>query len=141
MQEILQRLSFENSAHVLFGVQGGVLSEGMDYPGDMSIGAFIVGPPLPNFNLEREKMREYYQNKYDAGFEFAYSYPAMAKAVQAAGRVIRSENDRGIILLMDNRFGQSTFSKSMPSDWFDESPSELTSNKILADVSDFWSSF
>ena len=141
VQEILQRLSFENSAHVLFGVQGGVLSEGMDYPGDMSIGAFIVGPPLPNFNLEREKMREYYQNKYDAGFEFAYSYPAMAKAVQAAGRVIRSENDRGIILLMDNRFGQSTFSKSMPSDWFDESPSELTSNKILADVSDFWSSF
>ena len=86
----------------------------------MIIGAFVIGPPLPNFDLEREKMREYYESRYRAGFDYAYAYPAMAKAVQAAGRVIRSESDRGLIVLMDGRFLQPGYSKSMPSDWFEE---------------------
>ena len=63
----------------------------------------------------------------------------MAKAVQAAGRVIRSETDRGLIVLMDDRFMQTSYAKSMPQDWFDETPHELVSQKILADVSEFWS--
>ena len=86
----------------------------MDYPGEMAIGAFVVGPPLPNFDLEREQMREYYQKQYNAGFDYAYAIPAMARAIQAAGRVIRSENDRGLIVLMDNRFVQPAYSRSMP---------------------------
>jgi DNA excision repair protein ERCC-2 len=104
----------------------------------MVIGAFVIGPPLPNFDLEREQMREYYQGRYGAGFDYAYTIPAMAKAIQAAGRVIRSETDRGLIVLMDNRFVQSRYSCSMPVDWFESSASELVSASILKEVSDFW---
>jgi DNA excision repair protein ERCC-2 len=140
IQFVLASLADPGSAHILFAVQGGVFSEGVDYPGEMVIGAFVVGPPLPNFDLEREKMREYYETHYASGFDYAYTYPAMAKAVQAAGRVIRSESDRGIIVLMDNRFIQPSFSKSMPQDWFEESPREAVSDQILNDLSAFWDS-
>ncbi|MBC7457664.1 MAG: hypothetical protein H7235_05255, partial [Bdellovibrionaceae bacterium] len=75
---------------------------------------------------------------YAAGFDYAYTYPAMAKAVQAAGRVIRSETDQGIIVLMDNRFIQPSYVKSMPQDWFADSPQEMVSQSILKDISDFW---
>ena len=106
----------------------------------MVIGAFVVGPPLPNFDLEREQMREYYQRRFGAGFDYAYAIPAMAKAIQAAGRVIRSETDRGIIVLMDNRFLEPGFSRSMPLDWFRSGVSELVSGAILKEVADFWAS-
>jgi DNA excision repair protein ERCC-2 len=138
IQVVLESLAEPGSAQILFAVQGGVFSEGVDYPGKMMIGAFVVGPPLPNFDLEREKMREYYEENYSAGFDYAYTYPAMAKAVQAAGRVIRSEKDQGIIVLMDNRFIQSSYAKSMPQDWFEESPREAVSERILEDISNFW---
>jgi DNA excision repair protein ERCC-2 len=110
----------------------------VDYPGEMAIGAFVIGPPLPNFDLERERMREYYQKRYNAGFDYAYAVPAMAKAVQAAGRVIRSGTDRGIVVLMDNRFVQPVYSRAMPADWFESDVSELVSDSILKEVSFFW---
>lgn len=135
---VLESLRDPSAAHLVFAVQGGVFSEGVDYPGDMVIGAFIVGPPLPNFDLEQERRREYYQDHYAAGFDYAYTYPAMAKAVQAAGRVIRSETDKGLIVLMDGRFVQPSYTQSMPQDWFRESPHELVSASILRDVADFW---
>jgi DNA excision repair protein ERCC-2 len=138
ISELMEQLAVPGLAHVIFAVQGGVFSEGVDYPGDLVIGAFVIGPPLPNFDLEREKMREYYQENYSAGFDYAYTYPAMAKAVQAAGRVIRSETDRGIIILMDNRFTQASYVKSMPQDWFERSPNELVSASILSDLAEFW---
>lgn len=138
IDETLERLKMPGSAHVLFAVQGGVFSEGVDYPGEMVIGAFVVGPPLPNFDLERESMREYYQEQYQAGFDYAYVYPAMAKAIQSAGRVIRSEKDKGIIILMDNRFIQPSFAKAMPSDWYEVDPREAVSERILSDVAEFW---
>lgn len=137
-EETLARLSDPAAAHVVFAVQGGVFSEGVDYPGDMVIGAFVIGPPLPSFDLEREKMREYYEKNYRAGFDYAYTYPAMAKAVQAAGRVIRSEKDQGIIVLMDDRFIHPSYGKSMPGDWFAETPRELVSGSILKDIAEFW---
>jgi DNA excision repair protein ERCC-2 len=123
---------------ILLAVQGGSFSEGLDYAGDMAIGAFVAGPPLPVFDLEREEMRGYYQRKYGAGFEYAYIIPAMARAVQAAGRVIRSESDRGLIVLMDDRFLEESYSRTMPSDWFDSGARELVSESILKDVSEFW---
>ncbi len=123
---------------ILFAVQGGVFSEGVDYPGEMVVGAFIIGPPLPSFDIERETMRRYYQEHYGEGFAYAYAYPAMAKAVQSAGRVIRSETDRGIIVLMDRRFMEPGYTKSMPSDWFTEHPREMVSGSILNDISRFW---
>ena len=136
---VFDQLRARNQAHIVFAVQGGVFSEGVDYPGEMIIGAFIVGPPLANFDLERETMRSYYQERYQAGFDYAYTYPAMAKAVQSAGRVIRSETDRGIIVLMDDRFIQPSFVKSMPRDWFQSTAQELVSQQILTDVAQFWS--
>jgi DNA excision repair protein ERCC-2 len=137
IDDVLNCLKTSPDAHILFAVQGGVFSEGIDYPGKMVIGAFIVGPPLPNFDLERESMRAYYEEHYHSGFDFAYVYPAMAKAVQAAGRVIRSETDKGIIVLMDDRFIHSSFAKAMPQDWYLSDPREAVSEKILQDVSNF----
>ena len=138
VEEILEQLREGNVPTILFAVQGGTFSEGVDYPGEMAIGAFVIGPPLPNFDLEREQMREYYERRYHAGFDYAYAIPAMAKAVQAAGRVIRSEKDRGLIVLMDNRFVQPAYSRSMPTDWFRSDVNELVSESILNDVAVFW---
>ncbi|WP_243373383.1 ATP-dependent DNA helicase [Geotalea sp. SG265] len=138
METILETLRNGDEATVVFAVQGGSLAEGMDYAGDIAIGAFVVGPPLPTFDLEREEMRHYYERRYGAGFDYAYVIPAMAKAVQAAGRVIRSETDQGLIVLMDDRFAETSYSRAMPADWFRTSVMELTSGSILRDVEAFW---
>lgn len=135
---LLGRLKDKYSHYIIFGVQGGIFSEGVDYPGDMLIGAFVIGPPLPSFDVERETMREFYKDTYQEGFEYAYTYPAMAKAVQAAGRVIRTEEDKGVIILMDGRFLEANYSKSMPLDWFESHPRELVSQSILGDLEAFW---
>lgn len=140
VESVLTELKSERLPTLLFAVQGGVFSEGVDYPGEMVIGAFIIGPPLPLFEVEREWMRNYYEMNFKAGFDYAYVYPAMAKSIQAAGRVIRTEKDKGLIVLMDSRFLEETYAKTMPKDWFTDSPKELVSSKILNDVSDFWSS-
>ncbi len=138
VEAILEHLREQLVPTIVFAVQGGMFSEGVDFPGGMVIGAFVIGPPLPHFDLEREQMREYYQRQYGAGFDYAYTIPAMAKTVQAAGRVIRSETDRGLIVLMDSRFVQSRYSRSMPVDWFESSAIELVSAGILKEVADFW---
>jgi DNA excision repair protein ERCC-2 len=137
---ILDRLAAGGEPAIVFAVQGGTFSEGVDYPGESVIGAFVVGPPLPSYDLEREEMRKYYEERYKAGFDFAYVIPAMSKAVQAAGRVIRSETDRGLIVLMDGRFVQPGYARAMPSDWFEKNASELVSESILKDVAEFWES-
>ena len=136
---ILDQLRSREVPTVVMAVQGGSLAEGLDYAGEMVIGAFVVGPPLPTYDLERELMREYYEKHYGAGFAYAYTIPAMAKAVQAAGRVIRSETDRGLIVLLDERFVQESYSRSLPRDWFDRDVTELVSTAILQDVAGFWS--
>lgn len=125
---------------LLLGVQGGVFSEGVDYPGHMLIGAFVVGPALPNFDFEREQIRAYYEKRYGSenAFDYAYVYPAMAKAIQSAGRVVRTETDRGVIILIDPRFLESSYYKTMPKEWFHETPRELVSQQILQDIKNFW---
>ena len=139
VEAILDHLREQSVPTIVFAAQGGSFSEGMDYAGEMVIGAFVIGPPLPNYDLEREQIRAYYQRQYGTGFEYAYTIPAMAKAIQAAGRVIRSETDRGLIVLMDNRFMQSGYNRSMPVDWFESDVTELVSDSILREVADFWS--
>ena len=137
-EEILDRLRARDVPTVVFAVQGGSFAEGIDYAGEMAVGVFVVGPPLPNFDLEREEMRGYYQRHYGAGFAYAYTIPAMAKAIQSAGRVIRSETDKGIIVLMDSRFLEKGYSRTMPADWFESEASELVSGTILKDLTEFW---
>lgn len=139
VEAILEHLRSRSVPTVVFAVQGGSFSEGVDYAGEMVIGAFVVGPPLPSYDLERELMRGYYQREYGAGFDYAYTIPAMAKAIQAAGRVIRSETDRGLIVLMDKRFTEPGYSRTMPADWFEIDAAELVSGSILREVADFWS--
>ena len=138
VEALLEHLRSGSEPTIVFAVQGGSFSEGMDYAGEMVIGAFVVGPPLPNYDLERELMKAYYQRKYGAGFDYAYVIPAMAKAIQAAGRVIRSETDRGLIVLMDGRFIESGYSRAMPADWFESDVAELVSGGILREVAAFW---
>ena len=140
VRDLLDRLSRPGLNHLFFAVQGGMFAEGIDYSGDRAIGAFIIGPPLPMYDWEREQMKTYYENKYGAGKEYAYIYPAMAKAIQAAGRVIRSETDSGLIVLFDNRFLNATYSQCMPQDWFKANPQELLSQSIINDISIFWDS-
>lgn len=136
--EILERLRAADRPTVVFGVQGGVFSEGVDYPGDMLIGVIVVGPALPSFDFERELRRDYYERKYGEGFDYAYAYPAMAKVVQSAGRVIRSETDRGLIVLMDRRFVQDSYVKSMPADWIEGDVRALVPARVTAEVEGFW---
>jgi DNA excision repair protein ERCC-2 len=139
VQAMLEGLKTDDCPTILLAVQGGVFSEGIDYPGEMAVGAFVIGPPLPNFDVEREGMKDYYQQHYEQGFNYAYAFPAMAKAVQSAGRVIRNETDKGIVILIDDRFLERSYAASMPSDWFASGPQELVSQSILADIQHFWS--
>jgi len=83
-------------------------------------------------------MRAYYDKRYGSGFDYAYVYPAMSKVVQAAGRVIRSAEDKGVIVLMDRRFLEPTYSAAMPGDWYQSSVQELVSRSIISDITDFW---
>jgi DNA excision repair protein ERCC-2 len=138
VKEYMEALARAVVPTVIFGVQGGVFAEGVDYPGDMIIGALIIGPALPSFDLEREIIREYYDKNFGNGFDYAYTYPAMAKVVQSAGRVIRSPTDRGLVVLLDQRFVQESYVKSMPIDWHRGSVAGLLSQNLLADIEAFW---
>lgn len=136
IEDYIGKLRSQDKPTLILAVQGGVFAEGIDYPGEMLIGALIVGPALPTFDFERESLREYFETKYGNGFDYAYTYPAMAKVIQSAGRVIRSSTDKGLIVLMDRRFMHGNYLKSMPVDW--GLPNTLVSNQILKDIGDFW---
>ena len=102
---------------VSFAVLGGVFGEGIDLAGDRLSGVVIVGTGLPLFCPEREIMKEYYQNTMDGGFEYAYMYPGFNKVQQAAGRVIRSEEDRGFVVLVDDRYVRPEYRELLPEEW------------------------
>ena len=107
----------DKSYLVGFSVLGGIYSEGVDFAGESLIGAIIVGIGIPQLSYEREAIAAYYQDKLDEGKEFAYIYPGINKVLQAAGRVIRSEDDRGVIVLIDDRFDDPLYKKVMPRLW------------------------
>lgn len=100
-----------------FAVMGGAFSESIDLLGEQLTGAIIVGVGMPGLSLERELIREYYENKTGTGFAFAYQYPGMIKVLQAAGRVIRSEYDRGVLLLIDTRYTREDYMALLPEQW------------------------
>lgn len=135
----LNQMRAANDPVILFAVQGGVFSEGVDYPGDMLIGTIIVGPALPTYDYERETLMRYFEKKYGNGNAYACIYPAMTKVVQSAGRVIRSQSERGLIVLLGKRFIEKDYVVAMPSDWYDTSVNELVSGSILSDIKNFWS--
>lgn len=100
-----------------FCVMGGVFSEGIDLTEDRLIGAAIVGTGLPQVCNDREIVKGYFDARKMAGFDYAYLYPGINKVLQSAGRVIRTETDRGVILLLDERFSQRQYRESFPREW------------------------
>lgn len=107
-----------NETKVGFCVMGGMFSEGIDLKADRLIGTIIVGTGLPMVGAERELFRQYYEEKKGMGFQYAYLYNGMNKVLQSAGRVIRTEEDEGVILLLDHRFLQESYQELFPREWF-----------------------
>ena len=102
-----------------FCVMGGIFSEGIDLAEEKLIGAFIIGTGLPQVCSERAILKDYFDKDGGQGFDYAYLYPGMNKVLQAAGRVIRTEEDRGVILLLDERFRERRCREIFPREWED----------------------
>ena len=102
---------------VAFIVLGGVFAEGIDLPDDRLSGAAIVSTGIPVPSFEREQLRMRYDDADEAGYDVAYTYPGLRRVLQAAGRVIRTETDRGVVLLIDQRYKQENYRELMPPHW------------------------
>jgi DNA excision repair protein ERCC-2 len=124
---------------LLFAVLGGMYAEGVDYPGELLSGVFVVSPALPQVSFERELLRRYFDEQEQAGFNYAYLQPGMTRVIQAAGRLIRSETDRGVIALICQRFLQMPYADFLPKDWFDETPAELIAQNPVEEIQKFFS--
>ena len=100
-------------------VMGGAFSEGIDLTGDRLIGVVIVGTGLPMVCTEQEILKGYFDKREQNGFDYAYQYPGMNKVMQAAGRVIRTMEDRGVIALLDDRFLRADYQTLFPREWYE----------------------
>lgn len=107
----------EGKLRVGFCVLGGAFSEGVDLPGSRLIGAVIFGVGLPGLSNERNIIRDYFEEDDGRGYDYAYTYPGMNNVLQAAGRVIRTDTDRGIVVLVDDRYATPTYRHLIPSHW------------------------
>lgn len=119
-----------------FCVMGGIFSEGIDLVNEKLIGALIVGTGLPQVCREREILKDYFDRKGLDGFAYAYQYPGMNKVLQAAGRVIRTDEDRGVILLLDERFLNHAYKKLFPREW--EQHQYCRIDSVSEYLTDFW---
>ena len=98
-------------------VLGGIFGESIDLPGDALVGVVVVGTGMPPASAEREVIRDYFDAKERKGFAYAYTYPGLIKVLQAAGRLIRSEEDRGVVLLLDDRYLEGELREAFPKEW------------------------
>ncbi len=119
-QQFLSKLFRNHTVQTKLGlaVLGGSFGEGIDLPGEQLIGVIIVGPGLPMVNEEQELIRIYFDERDNSGFFHAYLVPGLIKVIQAAGRVFRSPEDIGLVLLIDDRFGDERYQELLPPDWF-----------------------
>lgn len=109
---------FKNEKNVImFTVVGGSFSEGIDLPLEELIGVIIIGTGIPQINFERDIIKSFFDEKFNQGFDFAYKYPGFNKILQSAGRVIRTEKDRGVVFLIDSRLSQNSYTKLYPVHW------------------------
>ena len=113
------------------------ISEGIDLKGERLIGAIIVGVGLPTISSELNIIKEHFDNTRENGYAYTYTYPGMIKVTQAAGRVIRSDDERGVVLLVDDRFATPEYREIMPSYW---SHMKFLNNAkdLLAEIVGFW---
>ena len=105
---------------LLLAVAGGVFAEGVDYPGDALKAVAVIGPCLPALSLEQKLLQAFYEDRFERGFEYAFVVPGMTRVVQAAGRLIRSSEDTGVIALLDRRFLERPYRDHLPGDWLPE---------------------
>ena len=119
-----------------FCVMGGIFGEGIDLKNEQLIGAIIVGTGLPQISSEREILQNYYEKRSGEGFDYAYRYPGMNKVLQAAGRVIRTIEDVGVIELLDDRFLQSDYRNLFPREW--ETREVCTLDTVEDFLNGFW---
>lgn len=126
----------EGETLIAFCVMGGIFGEGIDLKNDCLIGAAVIGTGLPKMSNEREILKNYYDEHGFNGFDYAFRYPGMNKVLQAAGRVIRTENDRGVILLLDERFLQGDYQELYPKEW--EKRMVVSQGQVQAAIREFW---
>lgn len=115
---------------------GGIFSEGIDLKNDLLIGAIIVGTGLPMVCNERELLKDAFDDEAANGFDYAYRYPGMNKVLQAAGRVIRTAEDVGIVALLDERFNTRANVRLFPREW--DNIKQVNNRTIAQAVKDFW---
>jgi DNA excision repair protein ERCC-2 len=140
-EEIINRLKDQTEPKLLLAVLGGIFAEGIDLRGDMCIGVIIFSPGLPKVGFERELIARYFEQKEGDGFAYAYLYPGINKVIQAAGRLIRSAQDKGIIVLVDDRFEDREVIELLPSYWFKEPASVAITADYREAIKAFWERF
>lgn len=129
---------YRNSGEPVIGlaVMGGIFGEGIDLVGECLTGAVIVSVGLPAICPERQLIREYFDKQDVSGFDFAYTFPGFNRVLQAAGRVIRSERDKGVVLLVDERFGSYRYRSLFPREWHPVSVRSI--DQLEAAIQKFW---
>ncbi|MFX1505408.1 MAG: ATP-dependent DNA helicase [Promethearchaeota archaeon] len=137
-----ERLDFinliETSPYILaFAVTAGIFAEGIDFPGTLD-GVFVIGPSLPSVNFEQELLKQYYEERFSNGFAYAYQFPGLRRTFQAAGRLIRTSSDRGVILFIGRRFAAPRYTNYFPSYYYHKNPRELLSNNLEREIKSFW---
>ncbi len=135
-EDFLSLFETENNL-TAFCVLGGIFSEGIDLKEERLIGSVIVGTGLPQVCFERELLKNHFDEEGEDGFDYAYRFPGINKVLQAAGRVIRTEKDRGIIALLDERFLQTSYKKLYPLEW--QNIHKVNVVNVAEAVEEFWS--
>ena len=136
-EKFLDSFADDGKLRVGFCVLGGSFSEGVDLPGNRLIGTIIVGTGMPGISNERNILKEYYDMTRENGFDYAYTYPGMNRVLQAAGRVIRREEDAGVIVLIDDRYDTDRYKVLFPEHW--QNIQYARNTMELAEViADFW---
>jgi len=139
-ESICMEIEIEEDSYLIgFCVLGGIFSEGIDLKEDSLIGAIIVGTGLPQVCYEREILKEYFDRHGENGFDYAYRFPGMNKVLQAAGRVIRTATDVGVIALLDERFLQPSYRGLFPREW--EQFNIVNHNTVSKRIERFWDSW
>jgi DNA excision repair protein ERCC-2 len=138
---LISQLKDGKNPTLLLAVMGGIFSEGIDFSGEMCIGVIIFSPAIPPVSFERELIRQYYENKFGNGSDYAYLYPGLNKVIQSAGRLIRSNQDRGIIVLAGERFADEEINQLFPTYWFEKKGDIVITDKYTESIKEFWERF
>lgn len=142
LQELINmdiEIDAQSRTLVAFCVLGGIFGEGIDLKKDSLIGAIIVGTGLPQVCFEKQILKDYFDQREESGFDYAYRFPGMNKVLQAAGRVIRTQEDIGVIALLDERFLQGSYQKLFPREW--EYYESVNVERLGSRLERFWDSW